>query len=118
MRFDQSIVSSTSYALMFGAGISSYKAQDPICFGGHILNMGVPSKIIANFKSQLFGMINRLKDLAMESIREFNGVSRTGNVQDLAFSGLKSISQFFSQISNFWTSFCNVPQPFSLLIAK
>ena len=39
---DESVVSNLSYALLFGANISSYDAQGPICLGGHILDMGIP----------------------------------------------------------------------------
>ena len=38
---DQSGVSSLSYALMFGAKISSYEAHGPVCLGGNILDMDV-----------------------------------------------------------------------------
>lgn len=41
LESDQSIVSSLSYALLFGAGISSYDAKSPIHIGGHILGSGI-----------------------------------------------------------------------------
>ena len=53
---------------MFGANNSSYEALCLIC-------LGVTFSIWV--KSQVFGMINRLKDLAMKNIQVFNGVSGT-----------------------------------------
>lgn len=72
--------------MILGANISLYEAQGPICLGDYILDMGIPGYITANFKYKVFGMITRLKDLAIDNIWLFNGLSTTENIQNLALS--------------------------------
>ena len=45
---NKSIIGFLSYASMFSAYVSTYEAQDPICFDGHILDMVIPTQITAN----------------------------------------------------------------------
>ena len=59
------VESCLTYAFMIGLDISSYEAQDPICFCGHILYVLVPVLVVTDFKSKLLCMIYCLKNLAM-----------------------------------------------------
>ena len=42
------IIGCLPYAFMLSAYVSTYEAQGPICFDGHILNMVFPTQITAN----------------------------------------------------------------------
>ena len=45
---NKSIIGCLSYAFMFSASVSTYEAQGPVCFDGHILDMVIPTQITAN----------------------------------------------------------------------
>ena len=45
---NMSILGCFSYAFMFSAYVSTYEAQGPVCFDGHILDMVIPTQITAN----------------------------------------------------------------------
>ena len=55
---------------------STYEAQGSIGgFDDHMLNMRVPTEIADNFKSEVFGMIHLLEDLAVQHTGVFNWIS-------------------------------------------
>ena len=53
------------YAFMLALNISSYEAQGPICFCGHILYMLVPVQVMTDFQSKVLCMVYCLQNLAM-----------------------------------------------------
>ena len=62
------------------------KNRGPVALVVTFLDMGIPSKAVTDFQSNIFGMVYCLQHLDMQNILVLEWVSRSSNMQSLAFT--------------------------------
>ena len=110
------VESCLTYAFMLGLNISSYEAQGPICFCGHILYILVPVQVMTDFQSKVLCMVYCLQTWSCRTYWVWRGFRAQVICRTWHLLWLKCISHVFSHLSSFWRSCCRVWES-SLLVA-